>query len=128
MPQITAVMECSRVGRKHGVPVISDGGIRYSGDITKALAAGADAVMIGSLLAGTTESPGQTVLYQGRTYKVYRGMGSLEVMEGGSTSRDRYGQDTDEKARFIRISDAGARESHVHDVIMTREPPNYRLP
>jgi len=177
VPQITAVMECSRVGRKHGVPVISDGGIRYSGDVTKALAAGADAVMIGSLLAGTEESPGQTVLYQGRTYKVYRGMGSLEVMEGGSASRDRYGQDTEEaeigklvpegvegrvpfrgpvsesifqmaggvrsgmgyigarnlrelheKARFIRISDAGARESHVHDVIMTREPPNYRLP
>jgi IMP dehydrogenase len=173
VPQITAIMECSRIARKHNIPLIADGGIKFSGDITKALAAGADSVMIGSLFAGTEESPGETILYQGRTYKVYRGMGSIEAMKQGSS--DRYAQDdyeTDAKlvpegivgrvpfrgplsdtvyqlvgglksgmgyvgchtleelkanARFIRITPAGLRESHVHDVIITKEAPNYRL-
>jgi IMP dehydrogenase len=172
IPQLTAVSDACKAAVKAGVPVIADGGIRYSGDITKALAAGASACMMGSLLAGTEESPGETVLYQGRTYKVYRGMGSLEAMRGGS-SKDRYGQqDTDDmkvvpegiegrtpfkgasaatihqmvgglkagmgyigassldelrrKARFMRVSPAGLSESHVHDVTMTKEPPNYQ--
>ncbi len=172
MPQLTAIQECTEVANRAGVPVIGDGGIRFSGDITKAIAAGASTVMIGSLLAGTEESPGETVLYQGRTYKMYRGMGSLEAMRGGQ-SRDRYFQhDQDdvklvpegiegrvpykgdvastihqlvgglragmgylgaadlaelrERARFIRVSPAGLAEGHVHDVIMTKEPPNYR--
>jgi IMP dehydrogenase len=173
VPQITAIMDCARVAKKYKIPLIADGGIKFSGDITKALAAGADTVMIGGLFAGTEESPGETILYQGRTYKVYRGMGSIEAMRQGSS--DRYGQDDYEteaklvpegivgrvpyrgplaetiyqligglksgmgyagcrnlkelknKARFIRISPAGLRESHVHDVIITKEAPNYRL-
>ena len=172
MPQLTAIHAACTVADKAGIPVIADGGIRFSGDITKAIAAGASTVMIGSLFAGTEESPGETVLYQGRTYKMYRGMGSLEAMRGGH-SRDRYFQQDQEdlklvpegiegrvpykgdvastihqlvgglragmgyvgaanlaelksKARFIRVSPAGLAEGHVHDVIMTKEPPNYR--
>ncbi len=171
VPQITAIKECYSVAKQHGVPVIADGGIKYSGDITKAIASGAHSVMIGSLFAGTAESPGEIILYQGRSYKVYRGMGSLGAMAQGA--KDRYGQegvDTPklvpegvegrvpykgplsqsilqligglrsgmgycgcstlnelrEKARFIRITNAGLRESHVHDVIITKESPNYR--
>ena len=171
VPQISAVAECAEAARGSGVPIISDGGVKYSGDITKALAAGADCVMIGSLLAGTEESPGETVLYQGRTYKSYRGMGSLGALaEGG---RDRYSQESSsgklvpegvegrvpykgvlgdlihqlkggvqagmgycgsatieelkEKTRFVRISAAGLREAHVHDVLITREAPNYQV-
>ena len=172
VPQITAIASCATAAARHNTPVISDGGIKYSGDITKALAAGAHTVMIGSLFAGTEESPGETVLYQGRTYKVYRGMGSLGAMKEGS--KDRYGQaDVDEeaklvpegiegqvpykgslsfnihqlvgglragmgylgcrtvadlrsKARFIRITLAGFKEGHVHDVFITKEAPNYR--
>jgi IMP dehydrogenase len=170
VPQITAIMECSKAARGTGVAVIADGGIKFSGDITKALAAGADCVMIGSLFAGTEESPGETILYQGRTFKSYRGMGSLGAMAQGSS--DRYAQDPNsklvpegiegrvpykgllaemvfqmvggvksgmgytgcrtipelqEKARFLRVSAAGLRESHVHDVSITKEAPNYRL-
>jgi IMP dehydrogenase len=172
VPQITAILECARAAKNTGVPIIADGGIKFSGDITKAIAAGAAAVMIGGLFAGTEESPGETILYQGRTFKSYRGMGSLGAMEAGSA--DRYAQETadrgksvpegiegqvpykgplsalvdqlvgglrsgmgycgaenlkdlQEKSRFIRISSAGLRESHVHDVIITREAPNYRL-
>ena len=170
VPQITAISECSRATRDAGVPLIADGGIKFSGDVTKAIAAGADTVMIGSLLAGTDESPGETILYQGRTFKTYRGMGSMGAMAQGSS--DRYAQDPNsklvpegiegrvaakgplsdlvyqlvgglrsgmgyvgaidigelhEKARFLRISPAGLRESHVHDVIITKEAPNYRV-
>ncbi len=173
VPQLTAILGAVRACRPRGVPVIADGGIKFSGDITKALAAGADSVMIGSLFAGTEESPGETVLYQGRTFKEYRGMGSLGAMAGGS--RDRYFQDDQQDAsklvpegiegrvpykgrlrdlvyqlvgglragmgycgardldelrrngRFVRITGAGLRESHAHDVIITREAPNYRL-
>ncbi len=172
VPQITAIADCAEVALRHDVPVIADGGIKYSGEITKALAAGASAVMIGSLFAGTDEAPGELVLYQGRSYKVYRGMGSLGAMKQGS--KDRYGQGgtADEKlvpegiegrvphrgslasiihqlmgglrsgmgytgsrsigelrdtAQFIRITGAGLRESHVHDVIITEEAPNYRV-
>jgi IMP dehydrogenase len=172
MPQLTAVFEACKAAHPADVPVIADGGVRYSGDIVKALAAGASTVMIGSLLAGTEESPGQTILFQGRTYKVYRGMGSLEAMRGGR-SKDRYfQQDADDlklvpegiegrvpykgslgstlhqlagglragmgyvgardlgelrsKTRFMRVSPAGLSESHVHDVSMTHEPPNYQ--
>jgi len=172
VPQITAIMNCYSVSRKLNVPLIADGGIKYSGDIIKALASGANSVMIGSLFAGTDESPGEIVLYQGRSYKVYRGMGSLGAMEQGA--RDRYMQENVEakklvpegvegrvpykgplsqsvhqligglrsgmgycgcrnlselrrKARFIRITSAGLRESHVHDVIITKEAPNYRI-
>jgi IMP dehydrogenase len=171
VPQITAIKSCYDVAKRFTVPVIADGGIKYSGDITKALAAGAHAIMIGSLFAGTDESPGEIVLFQGRSYKVYRGMGSIGAMEQGT--KDRYLQtgvkssklvpegvegrvphkgplaqsvhqligglrsgmgycgcknlDTlRKKARFIRITSAGLRESHVHDVIITREAPNYR--
>jgi len=169
VPQLTAIAECARATRPAGVPLIADGGIKYSGDITKAIAAGADAVMIGSLLAGTDESPGETVLYQGRTFKTYRGMGSMGAMQGNA---DRYAQDPNaklvpegiegrvpakgplaelvyqlvgglksgmgycgapniralhENARFLRVSVAGLRESHVHDVVITKEAPNYRL-
>jgi IMP dehydrogenase len=171
VPQITAILESARVAQKHGIPLIADGGVKFSGDITKALAAGADAVMIGSLFAGTDESPGEMVLYQGRSYKMYRGMGSIEAMKNGS--KDRYGQDDvesemklvpegiegrvpykgpisssiyqllgglrsgmgyvgcrnlkelKEKSRFTKITSAGLRESHVHDVIITKEAPNY---
>lgn len=172
VPQISAIMECAAVARKTGVPLIADGGIKYSGDIVKALAAGANAVMVGSLLAGTDEAPGEKVLYQGRVYKVYRGMGSLGAMAAGS--KDRYFQSSTEdrklvpegiegrvpyrgpisdtvhqlvgglragmgyvgaanidelwaRANFRRISSAGLRESHVHDVIITKEAPNYRV-
>ena len=174
VPQLTAIAGSARASEKAGVPLIADGGIKYSGDITKALAAGATSVMIGSLFAGTEESPGETVLYQGRTFKEYRGMGSLGAMKEKEGSRDRYFQDEyDERklvpegiegrvpykgpitaliaqlvgglragmgycgcsdvatlrreARFIRITQAGLRESHVHDVIITKEAPNYRL-
>jgi IMP dehydrogenase len=171
VPQITAISECARGTRGTGVALISDGGIKYSGDVTKAIAAGADCVMIGSLLAGTDESPGETILYQGRTFKSYRGMGSLGAMAAGG-SAERYAQDANAKlvpegiegrvpykgpladlvfqlvgglkagmgycgcatipelqsnARFLRVSPAGLREGHVHDVIITKEAPNYRL-
>jgi IMP dehydrogenase len=170
VPQITAIAECARAARDAGVPLIADGGIKFSGDVTKAIGAGADAVMIGSLLAGTDESPGETVLYQGRTFKTYRGMGSMGAMPQGSS--DRYALDPrqklvpegiegrvaakgpleelvyqlvgglragmgycgvrtipelQEKSRFLRISPAGLREGHVHDVIITKEAPNYRV-
>ncbi len=168
VPQLTAVADCSREAARHGVPVIADGGIRYSGDAAKSIAAGAAAVMIGSLLAGTEEAPGEVILYQGRAYKDYRGMGSEAAMREGSS--DRYGhdpmarfvpegvegrvpfkgavadtlhqlvggirscmgyvgagtlQELQERARFIKITGAGLRESHVHDVWITKEPPNY---
>jgi len=171
MPQITAIAEASKAARAAGVPLIADGGIKYSGDVTKALAAGADCVMIGSLFAGTDESPGEMILYQGRTFKTYRGMGSLGAMSTG-TSTDRYAQESAAKlvpegiegrvpykgpvsemvfqlvggvragmgycgcrsiselqqnAGFVRVSIAGLRESHVHDVIITKEAPNYRV-
>ncbi len=170
VPQISAVSDCARIGDRHGVPIIADGGIKHSGDVTKAIAAGAAVVMIGSLFAGTDESPGDLVLFQGRSYKVYRGMGSIGAMKKGS--KDRYGQGgtADEKlvpegiegrvphrgslasilhqlvgglrsgmgytgsknikdlrsAKFIRTTQQGLRESHVHDVIITEEAPNYR--
>ncbi|WP_455241876.1 IMP dehydrogenase [Petrachloros mirabilis] len=172
MPQLTAISDCAKVLNGSGVPIIADGGIKFSGDISKALAAGASSVMLGGLLAGTEESPGETVLYQARTYKVYRGMGSIGAMERGGG--DRYGQggrpaqklvpegiegrvpykgpvsaviyqlvggvksgmgycgcktipDLQQKATFIRQTVAGLRESHVHDVIITKEAPNYRM-
>jgi len=172
VPQISAIMECSVASAQTGVPLIADGGIKYSGDIVKALAAGAHSVMIGSLFAGTDEAPGELVLYQGRSYKVYRGMGSIAAMRAGS--KDRYFQSgvserklvpegiegrvphrgalvdslyqlvgglragmgyvgaatipqLREKSRFRKISSAGLRESHVHDVIITQEAPNYRV-
>ena len=173
VPQISAVMECAKVARKHQVPIIADGGIKYSGDVVKALAAGADSVMIGSIFAGTDESPGETVLYQGRSYKVYRGMGSLGAMKEGSGDRYFQGDVVEEvklvpegiegrvpykgplsssvfqligglragmgyvgcenleqlrkEAKFIRITSAGLKESHVHDVIITKEAPNYQI-
>ncbi|HVG58415.1 MAG TPA: IMP dehydrogenase [Hyalangium sp.] len=172
VPQITAVDDCAREAEKHDVPIISDGGIKYSGDIVKAIAAGASSVMIGSLFAGTEEAPGDVILYQGRSYKSYRGMGSLGAMKQGA--KDRYFQADVEavklvpegiegrvpykgtlsmnihqmlggirsgmgyvgcssieelrrKAQFIRITSAGLKESHVHDVIITEEAPNYRV-
>jgi IMP dehydrogenase len=172
VPQVTAVDDCAREADKHGIPIISDGGIKYSGDIVKALAAGASSVMIGSLFAGTEEAPGEVILYQGRSYKSYRGMGSLGAMKQGA--KDRYFQsDVDAvklvpegiegrvpykgslsmnihqmvgglrsgmgyvgcasieelrtKAQFVRITAAGLKESHVHDVIITEEAPNYRV-
>jgi IMP dehydrogenase len=172
MPQITAILACARATQEANIPLLADGGIKFSGDITKALAAGADCVMIGSLFAGTDESPGETILYQGRTFKSYRGMGSLGAMQAGS--RDRYGQDQEapgklvpegiegrvpykgplasmvtqlvgglrsgmgycgvrkieelqQKTRFVKITDASLRESHVHDVFITKEAPNYQL-
>jgi IMP dehydrogenase len=173
IPQMSAIRDAFKAATRLNIPVIADGGIKFSGDIAKALAAGAHTVMIGSLFAGTEESPGETVLYQGRSYKVYRGMGSLEAMKMGS--RDRYYQDDiednlklvpegiegrvpfrgslsasihqligglkagmgyvgcrtvqelRERARFVRITSAGLRESHVHDVIITKEAPNYWL-
>ncbi len=173
VPQLTAIMDCAEEARKYDIPIIADGGIKYSGDITKALAAGADSVMIGSLFAGTEESPGELIIYQGRTYKLYRGMGSLEAMKEGSKDRymsceDEGGEklvpegivgrvpyrgpladnifqlvgglkagmgylgcrnikELQEKAEFVRITPAGLRESHVHDVIITKEAPNYRI-
>ncbi|WP_338553890.1 IMP dehydrogenase [Paenibacillus sp. KS-LC4] len=170
VPQITAIYDCASVAREYNVPVIADGGIKYSGDITKAIAAGASAIMIGSLFAGTTESPGETEIFQGRSFKVYRGMGSLGAMKEGS--KDRYFQENENKlvpegiegrvpfkgplsdtvhqllgglrsgmgycgtsnleqlkndTQFIRISGAGLRESHPHDVQITKEAPNYSL-
>jgi IMP dehydrogenase len=172
IPQVTAIMDCTDVAAKADVPVIADGGITQSGDITKAIAAGASAVMIGYLFAGTDESPGETVIYQGRTFKVYRGMGSLGAMQRGS--KDRYFQGEVESnklvpegiegqvpykgslsgfiyqlvgglragmgycgtrtieelrhnAKFVRITAAGVRESHAHDITITKEAPNYRL-
>ena len=173
VPQITAIHECARMAHKYGVPVIADGGIKYSGDLPKAVTAGADCIMIGSLFAGTEESPGDTVLYQGRTYKSYRGRGSIGAMKDGS--KDRYFQsdvgddvklvpegiegmvplrgplsanihqllgglrsgmgytgcgsikELQDKGRFIRITGAGLKESHVHDVTITKEAPNYRV-
>ncbi len=173
VPQLSAILDVKEVSKKYGVPLIADGGIKFSGDITKALAAGAHSVMIGNLFAGTDESPGEIVLYQGRSYKVYRGMGSLEAMKEGS--KDRYMQgdveseaklvpegiegrvpyrgalsfcihqligglkagmgyigarnieELQKKGRFIRITSSGLKESHVHDVIITKEAPNYRL-
>jgi len=173
VPQLTAIMEAARAAKGTGVPIIADGGIKYSGDITKAIAAGASCVMIGSLFAGTEESPGETILFQGRTFKSYRGMGSTGAMDAGS---DRYAvvqdygertktvpegvegrvpykgslaaltdqligglksgmgyvgantlKELSERAKFVRVTAAGLRESHVHDVIITREAPNYRM-
>jgi IMP dehydrogenase len=179
VPMITAIAECARAAAPHKVPVIADGGIRYSGDITKAMAVGASSVMIGSLFAGTDESPGEMILYQGRSFKEYRGMGSIGAMRRGS--RDRYFQDEfdlernpegaeklvpegiegrvahkgsvaamihqlvgglragmgytgcadiptlQREAKLIRVSPAGLREGHVHDVVITKEAPNYRV-
>jgi IMP dehydrogenase len=173
VPQITAIAESAKAAQGSGVPMIADGGIKYSGDITKAIAAGADSVMIGSLLAGTDESPGEIILYQGRNFKSYRGMGSLAAMRQGS--RDRYAQEGEEvesklvpegiegrvtykgslaalvaqlvgglragmgytgcrtirelqqQARFMKITQASLKESHVHDVIITKEAPNYQV-
>jgi IMP dehydrogenase len=189
VPQITAIAEAFRATKDAGVPVVADGGIKYSGDLTKALAAGANAVMIGSLFAGTDESPGELILYQGRSFKSYRGMGSLGAMAAGTGASERYFQNSDgdastampvveeesnrlakvvpegiegrvpyrgsvamivhqmvggvksgmgycgcasipelqQKGRFVRISMAGLRESHVHDVVITREAPNYAV-
>ena len=173
VPQMSAIMDCAAEAKKWGIPIIADGGVKYSGDITKALAGGADSIMIGGLFAGTDESPGETILFQGRSYKVYRGMGSLEAMREGS--KDRYFQEEAEtekklvpegivgrvpyrgpladtvyqlvgglragmgyvgcrdikelqsKAKFTQVTAAGLRESHVHDVIIIKEAPNYRL-
>ncbi len=173
VPQITAIQNCARIAKEYNIPIVADGGIKYSGDITKALAAGADSVMIGSLFAGVDESPGELILYQGRYYKTYRGMGSIGAMQHGS--RDRYFQEANAEVeklvpegiegrvpyrgnlsqtiyqligglkagmgycgcrnikelqsntRFIKITNAGLKESHVHDVIITKEAPNYRL-
>jgi IMP dehydrogenase len=175
VPQLTAIAESAKVAAKAEIPLIADGGIRFSGDMVKALAVGAHSVMLGSLFAGTEESPGETILYQGRTEKLYRGMGSLEAMREREGSRNRYFQDDEEnvgklvpegiegrvpykgslaliidqmvgglkagmgytgcrslaelrsKARFIRVTSAGLRENHVHDVIITKEAPNYRM-
>ncbi|MEK7855020.1 MAG: IMP dehydrogenase, partial [Acidobacteriota bacterium] len=173
VPQIMAIYEAVEAAKGTGVPIIADGGIKFSGDVAKAIAAGADSIMIGSLFAGTEEAPGEVILYQGRNFKTYRGMGSIGAMKKGSS--DRYAQETttvDSKfvpegiegrvaykgtiaemvtqligglragmgytgcktisdlqnnAKFVRITSAGLRESHVHDVIITKEAPNYRL-
>ena len=173
VPQITAIMGCAQEAKKHGVPIIADGGVKFSGDLTKAITAGASSIMIGSLFAGTEEAPGEHIIYQGRTYKAYRGMGSVEAMRAGS--KDRYFQsevtDSDKlvpegivgrvpyrgpisenvyqllgglragmgyagcsnieelqtKAKMIKITSAGLKESHVHDVIIVKEAPNYKL-
>lgn len=170
VPQVTAILESVRAARELGRCVIADGGVKFSGDVVKAIAMGADTVMVGSLFAGTDESPGETILYQGRSYKIYRGMGSIDAMKDGSS--DRYFQEKSkklvpegivgrvpvkgpvaeslyqlvgglrsgmgyvgaadikelqEKAQFVEISAAGLRESHVHDVIITKESPNYRI-
>ena len=174
VPQMTALQKCVKVGNEHGVPIIADGGVKHSGDVVKAIGAGASTVMLGSLFAGTDETPGETFLFQGRTYKGYRGMGSLGAMSQSDGSADRYFQaeveatsklvpegiegkvpyrgpiasvlyqllgglrsgmgyvgagtiaELQQKAKFVRISAAGLRESHVHDVIITKEAPNYR--
>jgi IMP dehydrogenase len=173
VPQVTAIAHCAKAAQRHGIPIIADGGIKYSGDISKALATGASSVMIGSLFAGTEESPGETILYQGRTFKAYRGMGSIGAMRRGSA--DRYFQEADagdeklvpegiegmvpykgslqalipqlvgglragmgycgardidtlrREARFVRVTAAGLKESHAHDVVITKEAPNYRI-
>ncbi|MCA1638547.1 MAG: IMP dehydrogenase, partial [Acidobacteria bacterium] len=173
VPQITAIAECVKVTKDAGIPIIADGGVKFSGDVAKAIAAGADCVMIGSLFAGTEESPGEVILFKGRNFKTYRGMGSIGAMKKGSS--DRYSQEgtvsdskyvpegiegrvaykgtvadmvtqlvgglragmgytgcknikeLQENAKFIRITSAGLRESHVHDVIITKEAPNYRI-
>jgi IMP dehydrogenase len=173
VPQITAILDCVEEARDSGVPIIADGGLKFSGDVSKAIAAGADSVMIGSLFAGTEEAPGEVILYQGRSFKSYRGMGSIGAMKKGSS--DRYSQegtvsdskfvpegieariaykgtladmvtqlvgglksgmgytgcqsisDLQNNGRFVRITSAGLRESHVHDVIITKEAPNYRI-
>jgi IMP dehydrogenase len=173
VPQVTAIYQCSQAAKRHRVPIIADGGVKQTGDIAKAIAAGADSVMIGALFAGLEESPGEKILYEGRAYKIYRGMGSLEAMREGS--RDRYFQDMEDEiqklvpegiegrvpykgslseavfqmvgglraamgycgakniaemkrnARFIRMTEAGLKESHPHDVHMTKEPPNYQV-
>jgi IMP dehydrogenase len=173
VPQITAIIECSAMAARYHVPIIADGGIKQTGDIAKAIAAGADAVMIGGLFAGVDESPGEKVLYEGRSYKMYRGMGSIEAMKQGS--KDRYFQDAEDDlqklvpegiegrvpykgplgdtvyqmigglrsamgycgartiadlkkgAQFVRMTDAGLRESHPHDIAITKEAPNYHL-
>jgi IMP dehydrogenase len=174
VPQISAIHECAKAAARHGVPIIGDGGIQYSGDIAKAIAAGADAVMLGSLLAGVDESPGEVVLYQGERFKEYRGMGSIGAMRGRSYSKDRYFQENAKSdklvpegiegrvaykgplgtmvfqlvgglraamgycgtpdiaslkrdSQFVQITAAGLRESHPHDVIVTKEAPNYRI-
>ena len=174
VPQVTAIYNVAKALAKHNIPVIADGGVRYSGDIAKAIAAGASSVMVGSLLAGTDEAPGETILYQGRSYKAYRGMGSLGAMAQRQGSSDRYFQSLEQgeeklvpegiegrvpykgsmlnvvhqlmgglrssmgytgvsnieamrtETQFVRITNAGIRESHVHDVTITKEPPNYR--
>jgi IMP dehydrogenase len=171
VPQVTAIAECSRAADRKGIPIIADGGIRFSGEVVKAIAAGAQSVMIGSLFAGTQEAPGETILYQGRTFKAYRGMGSLGAMKAGSA--DRYFQEGEaplsklvpegiegmvpfkgnldsavtqlvgglrsgmgltgcasiaelrQKAQFVRVTAAGLKESHAHDVMITKEAPNY---
>jgi IMP dehydrogenase len=172
VPQFTAVLECASALADRGIPVIADGGVRYTGDLVKALAAGAASVMLGGMFAGTEESPGETIIYEGRKFKAYRGMGSIEAMQQGSG--DRYFQDNKEdisklvpegisgrvpykgtvaevmyqiigglragmgycgaanmetlkKAHFVRITNAGIRESHPHDVTITREAPNYSI-
>jgi IMP dehydrogenase len=170
VPQVSAVNDCARAADRHGIPVVADGGLKHSGDLTKAIAAGASTVMVGSLFAGTDESPGDLVLYQGRSYKVYRGMGSIGAMKKGSRDRYAQGATPDEKlvpegiegrvphrgslasilyqlvgglrsgmgytgcksiqelrtkGHFVRITSQGLRESHVHDVIVTEEAPNY---
>jgi IMP dehydrogenase len=173
MPQITAVIDCSKVAAKYGKTIIADGGIKFSGDLVKALAMGANTVMVGNLLAGAEESPGETILYQGRSYKMYRGMGSLGAMSKGS--KDRYAQgdvedheklvpegiegkvpykghlsgiihqmvgglksgmgylgavsieELQKRAQFVQITSQGLKESHVHDVSITKEAPNYRM-
>jgi len=173
MPQVSAIMHCAEAANRHGVPLIADGGVKFSGDIAKAIAAGAASVMLGSLFAGTEEAPGEMIIYQGRTYKSYRGMGSLEAMQSGS--KDRYFQEDiteseklvpegivgrvpyrgrlseniyqllggvrsgmgytgcrniaelQTKARMVKITPAGLKESHVHDVIIVKEAPNYKL-
>ncbi|HMZ05951.1 MAG TPA: IMP dehydrogenase, partial [bacterium] len=173
VPQITAILECARIAAKAGIPIIADGGIKQTGDIAKAIVAGADTVMIGSLFAGTEESPGESVLYEGRQYKVYRGMGSLSAMKQGS--KDRYFQDDEmdtnklvpegiegrvpykgrlsdvvyqmvgglraamgycgaesietmkSKTRLMKMTGAGLKESHPHDIFVTKESPNYRM-
>jgi IMP dehydrogenase len=170
VPQISAIMECIQAAREMDRCLIADGGVKFSGDLVKAIAAGADSVMMGSMLAGTEESPGETILYQGRRYKIYRGMGSIDAMREGS--QDRYGQQDMEKyvpegivgripykgkvretlyqmvgglrsgmgyvgssdihelqtkSRFVQISQAGYRESHVHDVLISKEAPNYQV-
>jgi IMP dehydrogenase len=175
MPQITAIYECARVARQYNVPVVGDGGIQYSGDIAKAIAAGADTVMLGSLLAGVDESPGELIISHGERFKDYRGMGSIAAMKQRSYSKDRYFQadvnnessliaegiearvpykgmlgplvyqlvgglrqsmgyagcatiaQMQEKTRFVRITSAGLRESHPHDVMVTKEAPNYGI-